>query len=222
MPQQPYTDMRYYLEELRQTERVDLTDDEAQALIDSGDTEAVFRSLMKLVPYIVQKHVSDGLRRENYQDMIQEGNIGLLSAVKSWKHGRGMSLSSWAYMYIKRAVTREASRDVAFLQHHDFFDFNEDSSFDESENSDNFRLQQESENPLVDPSDDGEWERAQEWTARFRALRKRFNARDKIILDALLEGRTQEYISRATGISQSRVSRVIQQIQDRMQDFSCA
>ena len=201
----PYTDMRKYLEKLRGMPKVNMSDSECQMLIEAGEREVVFYSLLKIPPFIVQKHVGDGLLRENYQDMIQEGNIALLNAIKSWKPYKGMSISSWGYMYAKRAIIREVQRDVAYYQQHHSFDFDSDQDTEEA-------LWKGQSEDVVDHSDDGEWERIQEILARYRSLRKRLSERDRTILEMVKNGENQETIATAVGLSQSRVSRVLRQI----------
>jgi len=201
----PYTDMRSYLEKLRGMPKVNLSDDECQRLLDAGESEVVFYSLLKIPPFIVQKHVGDGLLRENYQDMIQEGNIALLKAIDSWKPFTGMSISSWGYMYAKKAIIREVQRDIAYYQQHDSFDFDSDQDTEQA-------LWKGQSEDVVDHSDDGEWERVQEILARYRSLRKRLSARDKTILDMVKDGENQETIAATVGLSQSRISRVLRQL----------
>ena len=201
----PYTDMRKYLEKLRGMPKVNLSDDECQRLLDAGESEVVFYSLLKIPPFIVQKHVGDGLLRENYQDMVQEGNIALLNAIKSWKPHKGMSISSWGYMYAKKAIIREVQRDLAYYQQHNSFDFDSDEDTEQA-------LWKGQSEDVVDHSDDGEWERVQEILARYRSLRKRLSARDKTILDMVKDGENQETIAATVGLSQSRISRVLRQL----------
>lgn len=205
MATQPYNDMRRYLDSVRALPEVRFTDDEAQALKEADDTDALFAGLAPLVPFIVQKYVGDAYRRENYQDLIQEGNIGVLTAINAWKPHKGMALSSWCYMYIRKAVIRDMRKEIAYSSQHMGFDFDRDTDgIDEKMISDH-----DGTDYSEYITDDGAWEDAQEAKARYRSVRKRLPDREKLMLDQLLEGQTQEWIAHYHSLSQSRVSRVL-------------
>lgn len=56
-----------------------------------------------LVSYVVQRYRGMGLRRE---DLMQEGNIGLLRAIEKFDHRRGTRFSVYAVWWIRQAVRR--------------------------------------------------------------------------------------------------------------------
>jgi RNA polymerase primary sigma factor len=56
-----------------------------------------------LVAYVVQRYRGMGLRRE---DLMQEGNIGLLRAIETFDHRRGTRFSVYAVWWIRQAVRR--------------------------------------------------------------------------------------------------------------------
>jgi RNA polymerase sigma factor (sigma-70 family) len=56
-----------------------------------------------LVAYVVQRYRGMGLRRE---DLMQEGNIGLLRAIEKYDHRRGTRFSVYAVWWIRQAVRR--------------------------------------------------------------------------------------------------------------------
>jgi RNA polymerase sigma factor (sigma-70 family) len=56
-----------------------------------------------LVAYVVQRYRGMGLRRE---DLMQEGNIGLLRAIEKFDHRRGTRFSVYAVWWIRQAVRR--------------------------------------------------------------------------------------------------------------------
>jgi RNA polymerase sigma factor (sigma-70 family) len=56
-----------------------------------------------LVSYVVQRYRNMGLRRE---DLMQEGNIGLLRAIEKFDHRRGTRFSVYAVWWIRQAVRR--------------------------------------------------------------------------------------------------------------------
>jgi len=56
-----------------------------------------------LVAYVVQRYRGMGLRRE---DLMQEGNIGLLRAIEKFDHRRGTRFSVYAVWWIRQSVRR--------------------------------------------------------------------------------------------------------------------
>jgi RNA polymerase primary sigma factor len=56
-----------------------------------------------LVAYVVQRYRGMGLRRE---DLMQEGNIGLLRAIEKFDHRRGTRFSVYAVWWIRQGVRR--------------------------------------------------------------------------------------------------------------------
>lgn len=192
-----YTNMRNYLETVRGLPDVRLSDSEAAEMLANGEREEVLKTLLKIVPYVVQRYVEDAYRRENYEDIVQAGNIAIWQCIDTWKPGLGMSLASWAFMYARKAVIQEVQRDVKYLRSHLHYEFEEDVSSLQTDN---------------DHTDEGEWEQAQEAHATYRAIRSRLPDREKTILDSLRDGMTQQQIAARLGLSQGRVSRLIKQL----------
>jgi RNA polymerase sigma factor (sigma-70 family) len=56
-----------------------------------------------LVAYVVQRYRGMGLRRD---DLMQEGNIGLIRAIEKFDHRRGTRFSVYAVWWIRQAVRR--------------------------------------------------------------------------------------------------------------------
>ena len=65
--------------------------------------EEFVTSNVKLVIFIAKGHMGRGLP---FEDLIQEGNLGLLRAVEKFDPDRGVRFSSYASFWIKQAVQR--------------------------------------------------------------------------------------------------------------------
>jgi RNA polymerase sigma factor (sigma-70 family) len=58
---------------------------------------------LRLVVHIAKKYENQGL---SFMDLVQEGNIGLMKAVEKFEHQRGHKFSTYAFWWIKQAITR--------------------------------------------------------------------------------------------------------------------
>jgi len=68
--------------------------------------DAMIQANLRLVAHVAKKFVNQGL---TYMDLVQEGNIGLMKAVEKFEHERGYKFSTYAFWWIKQAITRAIS-----------------------------------------------------------------------------------------------------------------
>ena len=74
--------------------------------ISDGDSEArkkMIAANLRLAVSIAKKYVGRGLL---LQDLIEEGNLGLIRAVDKFDHERGTKFSTYASWWVKQAITR--------------------------------------------------------------------------------------------------------------------
>ena len=64
---------------------------------------ALFHANLRLVVSVARQYTSRGL---DFEDLIQEGNLGLLSAVRTFDFVRGFRFSTHATVCIRNAITR--------------------------------------------------------------------------------------------------------------------
>lgn len=78
---------------------------ELRLLVEDGReaSEKLVRANSRLVISVAKKYLGRGLP---FLDLVQEGNIGLMRAVKKYEYQRGFKFSTYATWWIRQAITR--------------------------------------------------------------------------------------------------------------------
>ncbi len=101
------TPLETYLREINETALLTADDEKMLALaIGQGDTQArdrMVRANLRLVVNIARGYTGKGL---SLQDLIEEGNLGLLRAVEGFDPGMGTRFSTYASYWIKQSIKR--------------------------------------------------------------------------------------------------------------------
>ena len=116
-----FDSMKAYLQEIGAVDRLTSEEEiEIGRRATQGDPEAkeiMINANLRLVVAMARKFLNRGL---SYQDLIQEGNIGLMRAVEKFDPDKGFRFSTYATWWIRQSLTRaiaDQSRDIRIPVH---------------------------------------------------------------------------------------------------------
>src|SRR3984885_10801191 len=99
--------VRLYLREIGRVKMIKPDEEiELARRIAKGDKIAkkkLIQANLRLVISIAKKYVNRGLP---FQDLIQEGNLGLIRAAEKFDHTKGFKFSTYATWWIRQAISR--------------------------------------------------------------------------------------------------------------------
>jgi RNA polymerase primary sigma factor len=106
-----------YLKDVYQHRLLDKDDEEELAiLIEQGDDDAkriLTQSNLRLVINIAKKYLNSGM---SFQDLIQEGNIGLIEAVEKFNYKKGCRFATYATWWIRQAILRAIANQARIIR----------------------------------------------------------------------------------------------------------
>lgn len=84
--------------------KLNLSDEELARLAANGDDESMALLISKIMPVARAKAVRHGSPRLSSDDLIQEGMLGFLDAVKSFRSEKGVPFKSYAEICINNRI----------------------------------------------------------------------------------------------------------------------
>ncbi len=104
----PLDPLAAYLSEIRQYTELSEEDEKELALQykDAGDAQAAYTLITSNLTLVVKIAMTFRREWQNVMDLIQEGNVGLMKAVKNFDPFRGVRLPAYASWWIKAYILK--------------------------------------------------------------------------------------------------------------------
>ena len=103
--------VKLYMNDIGQAKLLTPDEEKNLALLaaknNSAAKDELIKSNLKLVVSIARKYIGNGI---SFSDLIQEGNIGLMTAVDKFDANLGYKFSTYAYYWIKTAISRAVNQ----------------------------------------------------------------------------------------------------------------
>jgi RNA polymerase primary sigma factor len=109
--------IQIYLKQIGEIPLLSLEEEQALARrLKKGDEEArriLIRSNLRLVVTIAKRYMNIGL---SFQDLIEEGNLGLMKAVDKYDLAKGSKVSTYASWWIKQSMMRALANQAKMIR----------------------------------------------------------------------------------------------------------
>lgn len=184
-------------------------------LAQSGDMNALEKILRKYAPLVHSACRDRFLPGADAEDLIQEGMIGILSAVRSFACGEGNSFSGFAALCVRRRI--DTAVKMANRKKHEPlnsylpFQAREDENGTAPETE--FRLP---DGETESPSPEEILLRQEEEKTLYRQLETFLSATELKVLTGLLEGLSYGEIAASLGINEKAVDNARQRIRNKL------
>lgn len=88
---------------------------EIASAIDAGNAarNRIIEANQRLVVFVAKKYAGRGI---SFIDLIQEGNLGLVNAVRKFQHRRGHKFSTYAIWWIRQAIARSIENQARTIR----------------------------------------------------------------------------------------------------------
>ena len=178
-----------------------MDDNELVALCKSGDEDAYSALIARYLFSVRARAFAYQNSGIDSEDLVQEGFIGLLEAVKCYENSFGTSFSTFAYLCIDRKIISAVRKSLSKKQIPNsalVFIKDDDRFLDKNENPESLIISKEGVASLQ------------------RRITEKLSKTEKNVLDLYLMGYSYSKISAALSISEKAVDNAIQRIRRKL------